>query len=131
MQKNIASKENRRYERVTPKPSAPIIIDINGTNFIDVLKAGNISLGGVNISVVHGFKGCEIEKQVNLAIKLPNPVNKSFSATGKIKHISGDAFGVNFLSIHKHGEKMLRQYLLYHQKQNSTWKSIRYFCHFF
>ncbi|MFV2059242.1 MAG: PilZ domain-containing protein [Gammaproteobacteria bacterium] len=131
MQTNIASKENRRFERVTPESGEPIIVDINGTNFIDILKAGNISLGGVNISVVHGFKGCEIEKQVNLAIKLPDPVNKSFSATGKIKHISGDAFGVNFLSMHKHGEKMLRQYLLYHQKEKSTWKSIRYFCHLF
>ena len=131
MQKNIASRENRQYERITPIAKAPIIIDINGTNFIDIFRAGNISLGGVSISVAHGFKGCEIEKQVNLAIKLPEPVNKSFSATGNIKHISGDAFGVNFLSIHQHGQKMLRQYILFHQKNTSIWKSIRYYFHLY
>ena len=131
MQKNIITRDNRQYERITPNKSAPIIIDINGSNFIDILKAGDISLGGVKISVAHGFKGCEIDKQVQLAIKLPTPINKSFSATGKIKHISGDSFGVNFLSMHNHGQQMLRKYILFHQKDNSTWKSIRYFCHLY
>lgn len=132
MQKNTASKENRQSERIIPDKKTPVIIDINGTNFIDILKAVNISLGGLKVSVAHGFKGCEIDKQVQLAIKLPDPINKSFSATGKIKHISGDAFGVNFISMHKHAKQMLRKYILFHQKNNSSkksiWKSIRYHC---
>lgn len=135
MQKNIISHENRQFDRIVPDLKEPIIIDINGTNFIDILRAGNISLGGINISVVHGFKGCDIDKQVNLAIKLPKPINKSFSATGKIKHISGDSFGVNFHSMNKHGQKMLRQYILYKQINNSKskplWKSFRYFIHMY
>jgi len=131
MQKKIATRDNRQYERVVPVRSEPIIIDINGANFIDILKAGNISLGGIMISVAHEFKGCEIDKHVNLAIKLPTPINKSFSATGKIKHISGDAFGVNFISIHEHGQQMLRKYILFHQKKTSTWKTVRYICHLY
>jgi len=135
MQNKNTLNENRQYERIIPDKKTPIIIDINGSNFIDILKAGNISLGGINISVAHEFKGCEIDKQVNLAIKLPAPINKSFSATGKIKHISGKAFGVRFISMHQRGKKMLRKYILFHQinssPQKSIWKSFRYFCHLY
>jgi len=131
MQKNIAPDENRQYQRIKPNQNTPIIIDINGSNFIEIVKARNISLGGINILVAHEFRGCEIEKQVKLEIKLPTPVNHCFSATGKIKHISGDDFGVNFLSMNKKGFRMLTKYLLFHQQEFSFWKKIRYLCHWY
>lgn len=135
MQTNIANRESRQYERITPGKAEPVIIDINGANFIDILTVGNISLGGVSVVVAHGFKGCEIAQQVRLVIKLPVPVNQSFSAAGAIKHVSGDAFGVEFISMHKQAEQMLRKYILFQQVHNASrkpiWKSIRYFCHLY
>jgi hypothetical protein len=131
MQEIISNQYSRDEHRITPNQRDPIIIDISGTNFIEILRAENISLGGIKILVAHEFRGCEINKQVKLAIKLPLPVNKSFSATGKIKHLTNSTFGIHFISFHKQGLQLLRKYISYHEREKSTWNTIRYFCHLY
>ena len=77
-------KNRRRYFRAVPEEGHPIHLDINGENFIEILTAVSISQKGIGIRVPHGFKGCKINKQVELVLSLPNPINQSIQIFGNI-----------------------------------------------
>ncbi len=86
---------------------------INGENFLDILEALDISVGGIGISVPHMFDGCKIENDVSLVITIPFPVMKSIAVAGKVKHIKGKDFGVTFVSIKGIDKKLVEEYVVY------------------
>lgn len=85
-----------------------------GTDFLDVLEARNISVGGMKIIVPHLFKGCDINSPVDVIIKLPQ--RKSFKARGLIKHIHGNqksdgSFGFKFTEISESDREAVDRYV--------------------
>lgn len=110
--------ENRKYLRVTPGKKYPIRLDINGNNFIEILRAKDISLGGIGIEVAHQFTNCEIDGNVELIIRLPQPVGQHIHARGKILHVNNNLFGINFSNLPKNSQQKLREYILYRVQQN-------------
>jgi len=96
---------------VVPEKDHPVRIDINGENFIDILMAKNISIGGVGIHVPYRFEGCEINKIVSLMVQLPEPYNYSFSVPGKIVHVTGNVFGGIFLDLKIPDKKLLKDFI--------------------
>lgn len=101
----------RQHPRVRPDNGKPVIIDLNGEDFIDILHARDISEGGVGILVPHQFAQCRVDEEVRLMITLPAPVNATVKATGKIRHKSGDAFGVRFTQVSNGDRAKIRQYV--------------------
>jgi len=110
----------RRNYRAQPEAHQPIRIDINGSNFIDVLHATDISLGGIGIIVAHGFEDCKIDAPVSVVVTLPAPNLVSITLTGKIRHLSDRKFGVSFVDMQAGHQKKLSDYLLY-SLRNETW----------
>jgi len=103
----------RRHIRVEPEKTLPIEVSINGGNFLDILTAQDISVGGVSIVVPHEFKGCQINGTVSLVITLPEPIRKSFQVTGEIRHVSGKIFGIRFMDISESDKLNVRNYVAY------------------
>jgi len=101
-------KDKRRFVRITPLPSEPVEIHLTGQGlfdglFIDVLHAKDISEGGVGVEVLHSFKGCDLNQEVELIIDLPG-IGDPFKAKGRVRHMmrssaSGGFFGVEFAEI--------------------------------
>jgi c-di-GMP-binding flagellar brake protein YcgR len=90
---------NRRaHVRVRPDPRAPVEVQIMGDGFLDIVRARDVSAGGVSVYVGHNFDGCNIEAEVELVVKLPQ--QKPFVVRGVVRHRStvGDrrTFGVEF-----------------------------------
>ena len=118
--------ERRKHIRVLPEHNYPISVDINGENFIEVLKAIDISEGGLGISVPSELKGCYTDMPVTLVISLPQPVEYLFSVLGKIKHVANKRFGVIFLNLDKTSLKKIRQYIAYRIKSESWIMRLKY-----
>jgi hypothetical protein len=118
--------ERRKHIRVLPEHNYPISVDINGENFIEVLKAIDISEGGVGISVPSELKGCYTDMPVTLVISLPQPVEYLFSVLGKIKHVANKKFGVIFLNLDKTSLMKIRQYIAYRIKSESWIMYLKY-----
>jgi hypothetical protein len=104
-------KNRRRYFRAAPEEEHPIHLDINGENFIEVLTAASISQKGIGIRVPHGFKGCKINKPVELVLSLPYPINQDILISGEIKYVANLMFGVIFTKTSSENNKMIRQYI--------------------
>jgi c-di-GMP-binding flagellar brake protein YcgR len=123
----VAVAENQRqYMRVSPPPGAPIRVDINGNGFIEVIKAMDISEGGIRIIVPHRFEGCHTEEPVSLIICLPHPINKQFRVKGKIKHATQDSFGVHFIDLNDKSRAEIRRYISMEIKNHSFWDYMLY-----
>lgn len=121
------SQQRRKHIRITPQSSQPIRIDINGGNFIEILRATDISEGGVGIKVEHGFKGCAINNNVAFVIELPNKSkNVLISLQGKIRHLSGDRFGVSFSLIPESAKQAIRNYVASQLREQSLIAWIKY-----
>jgi hypothetical protein len=103
--------EQRRHSRVAAATTAPVRIDINGKDFIEVLSAVDISEGGMGLSVSHRFEGCNLDDLVSMIVQLPAPVNSHFSVMGHIMHISNDAFGVAFVGLPQAARQQIRTYI--------------------
>ena len=103
---------NRRHNlRVHPHANYPVYIDINGDNFVDIFRATDISSGGIGITVPHNFEGCKIDLPISMIITLPSPVSRSVTIEGKINHIVGEKFGVEYISVETGKIKMIRRYI--------------------
>ena len=109
-------KNSRRYFRAVPEAEHPIHLDINGENFIEILTAVSISQKGIGIKVPHRFKGCEINKQVELVLSLPYPINQSIVIYGKIRYIANLIFGIIFTEMNSENDKIIRKYIKYRIK---------------
>ena len=117
--------EQRKHQRTRPDQNKPIRVDLNGSNFIDVAYAQDISEGGVRLSIGHGFVGCEIDNLVDLLIKLPEPIAKSIKASGKIRHLTGKSFGISFITISRQDQQVLAKYLALQSSSVSLWHQIK------
>jgi len=107
----ISLNEQRHHDRVEIDADAPVRIDINGEDFIDVLSAVDISEGGLRLKVKHRFEGCNLDDPVSMVIQLPLPVSRHFSVMGRIMHISDDSFGVSFVGLSDDSRKLIRSYI--------------------
>lgn len=107
-------KEKRRFARVSPEPADSVEIHIMGSDFLDVLKVKDISLGGAQIIVPHQFEGCKIDNAVEVLLKLPH--RKPFTTTAQIKHKIKDNeknefFGVQFSKLTFSQKELLGVYI--------------------
>jgi hypothetical protein len=108
----IANDENRReYVRVLPEPHAPVRVDINGPDFIEVINAVDISEGGIRLSVKHRFEGCHVDQPASFIVHLPQPINKLFRFEGQITHVRDDSFGVRFTNLTSEARALVRRYV--------------------
>ena len=112
--------ERRRRIRVVPEQNEPIVININGENFIEIVYASDISVSGIGIVVPYGFEGCRIDKDVSIVVTLPIPEKRSLLCQGKIRHIRNSNFGVHFNGIEKEKRLLLRKYVS-SQLDNQPW----------
>lgn len=72
-----------------------------GNGFLEVLRARDISVGGLGISVPHDFAGCDINSEVDLIVTLGR--SRPFKTRGVIRHASRSGndhvFGVQFSAL--------------------------------
>jgi hypothetical protein len=123
---DATSQNRRQFIRMTPEPDAPIRVDINGVDFIETLKAIDISEFGIGIVVPHGFHGCHVDQPASFVIHLPAPINKFFRAEGLIRHVRNNSFGVRFTNLNDKSRALVRQYIASGIKKRGWWDYIRY-----
>lgn len=111
--------DKRVTKRVTPTPDQPVHIDLKGPDFVETTTAINVSREGIGISIPHGFNDRNLDEINTIFVKLPEPVNHSFSAAIKVIHHEGNNFGVEFKTMEKEDEKILCDYIE-HQLMNTT-----------
>ena len=105
-------KNKRKKIRVLPDPQNPIIINLVGGNFIDILKAKDIGEGGLSVYVPYQFEGCITNREIELIITLPGV--RSFKTRGMIRHKGekqGFYFGIAFTYIDKIYLETLKDYI--------------------
>lgn len=105
-------KFERFQTRVIPDPQHPIIIDLIGENFIDILKAKDIGPGGLSVFVPYQFEGCIINREIDIVVTLPD--TRSFKTRGMIRHKEqrqGFYFGISFTHIEKDDLETLKGYV--------------------
>jgi len=105
--------KHKRYQiRVLPDPLHPIIVDLVGENFIDVLKVKDIGEGGLSVYVPYQFDGCRIDREIDLVVTLPDA--RSFKTGGVIRHKGerqGFYFGIAFTHIGREDMEKLKSYI--------------------
>jgi len=104
-------KHKRDRVRVIPDELNPIIIDLVGENFIDVLRAKDIGEGGLSVHVPYQFAGCIINREIELVITLPGA--RSFKVGGMIRHKGQKQdfyFGISFTNIKQEDLEKLKSY---------------------
>lgn len=123
------SAERRQFSRVNLATKRSASVDINGADFIDILRVVDISEGGVGIRVPHGFAGCNLEQAVTFVLTLPDGTRKAntyLKGLGKIKHISGDQFGIAFHPLSERTQTQLRGYIASLKKEESFFSWLKY-----
>lgn len=118
--------ERRQYWRIVPNHEQPVRVDINGANFIDILHAIDISEGGLGVRVGHGFNGCDLDDRVSFVIEIPAPKHALLHCSGRIKHISGNHFGVVFDPLPMRASSCIREYIALNLKKESWWIWLQY-----
>jgi len=119
-------KKGRKQIRVAPEAGHPVTVDINGDNFLEIVDAADISEDGIGISTPSRLEGCRIDEIVSLVITLPHPVRHIFHGIGKVKHISGEKFGVFFIDVSRADLKAVRRYVGRRIKDKSWPVRVRY-----
>jgi len=71
----------------------------------------NISKEGMAMLVPTGFEGCNLDDVIVILVKLPEPVNYSFSTTAKVVHRQDNKCGVLFTNLIKEDEESLFSYI--------------------
>jgi hypothetical protein len=111
-----SGRDRRIHKRVNPANGAPILVQIIGENFIERLKAIDISIGGLGIKVPHMFKGCKVDAEVDLVITLPG--ERPFQAKASIRHTKTNqdgspsaSFGVQFTGISEEKQMLIGEYV--------------------
>ncbi|VUD68855.1 Flagellar brake protein YcgR [Thalassocella blandensis] len=118
--------ERRRYLRVIPDRNEALSVDINGSNFIDILRVLDISEGGVGVRVPHGFSGCDLNQPISFVLTLPKDKPLYLQGYGRIQHISGDRFGIAFEKLPEKVSLQIRDYVSSHVKEESLIMWIKY-----
>lgn len=107
----LQSGSQREAVRVRPDAQAGVTVHINGSDFIEIQKALDISEGGIRLRVPHRFEGCRIDGLVGLVITLPVPDTQPFRLEGRIRHIQEDTFGIQFAGSNDKARQLLRRYI--------------------
>ncbi|CAN5131128.1 hypothetical protein BH11PSE11_BH11PSE11_34230 [soil metagenome] len=126
---SVAAGNRRQYLRVMPDADAPVRVDINGADFIEVIEAVDISEDGIGITVTHQFAGCDVNRPASFIVYLPMPINRYFRVEGRIMHVRGDSFGVRFTNLNDKSRELLREYIAMWLRKRSAWDYIRYMLH--
>lgn len=116
-------KHKRNKVRVIPDPKHPVIIDLIGKNFIDVLRAKDIGEGGLSVYVPYQFNGCTIDREIELIVTLPKV--RSFKAVGMIRHKGQKQdlyFGISFTRVETKDLEKLKEYINERSDQGYTIK---------
>lgn len=108
---NMTAANRRQFTRVVPERQQPVRVHINGDGFIEVTNAVDISEGGIRISVKHRFVGCHVDLPASIIVYLPAPISRHFSARGRIRHVLGDSFGVQFVGLNPNDRALVRHYV--------------------
>jgi hypothetical protein len=105
--------KKREHPRVVPAPGTTIEVQLMGSDFLEVLHARDISVGGFAVFVAHDFRGSTIDDPIDVVVKLGH--EKPFTARGVIRHLSNKAgdhfFGVQFVQISDDNLAKVRQYV--------------------
>lgn len=64
--------ERRREVRVVPYDSHPVEVQIMGAGFLEIVKATDISVGGVGVYIPHGIDPGSVNMKVELILTLPS-----------------------------------------------------------
>jgi len=103
----------QRNDRVVPDTEHPVEVQVMGPGFLDILYARDVSEGGLGLFVSHGFRGCDLEGEVELVVTLPS--RKCFGARGIIRHRTEHEderfFGLEFTQLSEHNRLALREFV--------------------
>jgi len=83
-----------------------------GSDFLEVLHAVDVSMGGLGVQVPHGFVGYDISDEVELVVKVPG--HPAFVTHGFVRHkngATGSMFGVEFTGLPSTGRQRLEAYV--------------------
>jgi hypothetical protein len=84
-----------------------------GDGFLEVLRARDISVGGLAVFVPHDYSGCDINDPVDVIVKLGQ--ERPFTVRGIIRHASRHAndhfFGVKFTNLSADNTERIRRYV--------------------
>ena len=116
---NLINETRPEHEDSSPKKvsivnddNESIRIDIVGKNYVDIVKARDISFSGIAVSVPHFIIDCKIGEIVDCIISLPH--KREIKAKGKIKQVgekSNFYFGIEFTKMDKQSETYLKDFL--------------------
>lgn len=101
----------RRHPRVVPSARNPVEVHLMGGDFLEVLYAADISVGGLAVLVPHEFEGYELGVMIEVLIKLPS--RRAFVVHGVIRHRSAErkTFGVEFAKISAQAHAEIANYV--------------------
>lgn len=116
----------RNHIRITPESGSPVRVNINNAGFINVLNVVDLSQGGFAVNVPRSCVGCNLEQLVSFTLDLPKPRRTLLHGLGKVKHISGDTYGIAFMTISHEVEEHLREYIEIQLKRDSWWSWLWY-----
>jgi c-di-GMP-binding flagellar brake protein YcgR len=98
---------------VKPHSAQPIEIQVLGNGFIEVLKARDISVGGIGVYVPHGFAGCDINSELQILVKIPG--TKPFLTQARVRNLGKGSdsafFGVEFVNLSAWGKERVERYV--------------------
>lgn len=104
--------QRRVSDRIQLKgKSDQVKVDIVGKNFVDIINAKDISMGGVAVYIPHFIIGCKIGEVVDCVITLPG--EKIVITQGRIKHMGEDKnhfFGIEFVQMDQESKKNLSSF---------------------
>jgi hypothetical protein len=104
--------EKRLHVRVVPSSAEPVRVQLVGNDFVEMLKARDISVGGLSVFIPHALQGCNIDNEIQVVVALP--AVKPFLLRGIIRHReSGERgfFGIQFTKISDRDRLRLEEYV--------------------
>jgi len=109
-QVQVQEKQQRRsVDRIhLNEKTDQVKVDIVGKNFVDIINAKDISMGGVAVYMPHFIIGCKIGEVVDCVITLPG--EKIVITQGRIKHMGEDKdffFGIEFVQMDHESKRNL------------------------
>ncbi len=114
----------RKEIRINPAPERPIIVDLIGKDFQGkTIYARDISMNGICVVTPSCFRGCDIDEEIEMTIKLPT--EEPFRVLAIIRHTELDDsyFGAIFIEIEKEAKAKLEKYINEMENSNNEKKS--------
>ncbi|BDA79431.1 hypothetical protein LPTSP3_g23610 [Leptospira kobayashii] len=109
------SQDKRKFVRVIPEEKEPVEVHLMGSVLLDVLKARDLSLGGIGIVAPNHFEEWDMNEKIEILVALPGDL-ADFLARGVIKQIGKKSkeegiYGVQFTEIGPKGKQDLQVYI--------------------